>query len=66
MIQPRYKWLTLNEAAAILKKTVAALRRMIQRKMVRGRRGVIEAQFPGVLARKFGGRWRVCLSDVWA
>ena len=60
-----YHWRSLAEAAHRLAKSEPALRRMIQRNVKRGPKGILEAQFNHIVARKFGGRWRVSLSEVW-
>jgi hypothetical protein len=45
--------------------TAAALRRTIERRARRADDGVLEADFDGIRARKFAGRWRVSLGPGW-
>lgn len=62
--QPR-GWLSVKAAAEFLDMSPDALRRSIERHVVRGPDGALEANIDGVRARKFGGRWRVKLSAAW-
>jgi len=64
-IQTKYNWITLAEAASVLRKSAAALRKMIQRNVSMGPKGVLEARLTGFLARKFQGRWLVSLTKEW-
>ncbi len=61
--QGNYHWKPLADAARHLTKTAAGLRRMIQRNAKRGPKGIWEARFNNIVARKFGGRWLVSLPD---
>jgi len=61
----RRNWLSLIEAARILGTTATALRRKFERNVQRATDGVIEAIIDGVHGRKFGGRWKVALSENW-
>ncbi|WP_437588988.1 hypothetical protein [Sorangium sp. So ce1000] len=58
-------WVCIRTAAEFLGKSPDALRRSIERHVVRGPDGALEANIDGVRARKFAGRWRVKLSAAW-
>lgn len=58
-------WVSINTAAEFLGMSPDALRRSIERHIVRGPDGTHEANLDGVRARKFAGRWRVKLSAAW-
>jgi hypothetical protein len=52
-------------AAAILDTNPTTFRRHLERNVVRLDDGSVEARVDGIVARKFGGRWRVLLGDRW-
>ena len=58
-------WMSLLEAAHILGTTATALRKKFERKVQKAADGVIEVIIDGVHGRKFGGRWKVALSENW-
>jgi hypothetical protein len=59
-------WLSIEGAAAILAETPSGLRRKLERaKPIRGADGVVEVNLAGLVARKFGKRWKVRLSPEW-
>lgn len=58
-------WVCIRTAAEFLGTSPDALRRSIERHVVRGPDGVLEANINGVRARKFGRLWRVKLGDAW-
>jgi hypothetical protein len=60
------RWTALRGAALVLDVSPAALRKRCERNARLGADGVIEAQFDGVCARTFGGRWRVQLGEAWS
>ena len=55
----------MASAAAVLDETPEALRKKFERAQRRGPDGVTEAEVSGVLARKFGRRWKVRLGPAW-
>lgn len=55
---------SLARAAASLGTSVAALRRLIQRR-ARVVRGLLEARFDGIRAWKRGRKWAVVLGSAW-
>ena len=59
------RWYALNEAAAILSLSPAALRKQLERRAHRVADGGVEAHVDGVRARKYANRWRVSFSSAW-
>lgn len=57
-------WISLLKAADHLAESPASLRKKLERAAVL-RDGMIEAELPGLRARKFGKLWKVRLSDGW-
>lgn len=64
-VSPNPTWLSLPKAAQHLDLSPAALRRRLERSAKLGKDGAVEARVSGVLARKFGDRWRVLFSPEW-
>jgi hypothetical protein len=58
-------WLGTVEAAAILGVRELTLRRSLERNARRLTDGSIVAKIDGVVARRFGRRWRVMLDALW-
>jgi hypothetical protein len=58
-------WVSIKTAAEFLDMSPNALRRSIERHVVRAPDGGMEANIDGVRARKLAGRWRVKLSAAW-
>jgi hypothetical protein len=58
------RWVTLVVAADSLDMAATALRRTIERRARLATDGVLEADFDGIRARKFAGRWRVNLGPA--
>jgi hypothetical protein len=61
----RARWMSVQDAAAILSVPVLTLRRAIERAARRSRDGSVEACVDGVHARRFGRRWRLWLDAAW-
>jgi len=59
------RWLSVDQAAAILGVPALALRRALQRSARRCPDGSTHAHIDGVHARRFGRRWRVWLDSAW-
>lgn len=59
------RWMSVDEAARILGVTIITLRRALERAARRKPDGCIEAAVDGLVARRFGRRWRVHLAPGW-
>ena len=59
------RWYSLRDAAVILGLSADALRKQLERHVIRAKDGGIEARLDGIRARKFANRWRVSFSDAW-
>lgn len=60
------RWFALRDAATVLGLSAEALRKKLERSNpCLGADGVLEARLDGVVARKFGGCWRVALGAGW-
>jgi len=59
------QWMSVAEAAAIVRYDAVSLRRAIARHARKNADGAIEAAFDGIVARKIGNTWRVWLSPAW-
>jgi hypothetical protein len=59
------RWYPLREAAVALGVSPDALRKQLERHVMRGKDGLVEARVDGVRARKFANRWRVSFGDAW-
>lgn len=59
------RWMSVEEAAAILGVPTVTLRRSIERNARKYDQGVVEARADGWISRKLGRRWRVLLDDGW-
>ena len=57
--------MSLARAAAHLDETPAALRRRIERALQMMPDGTVQADLPGIRARKLGKLWKVHLADGW-
>ena len=62
---PPARWTSVDVAAEFLGTTATALRRTLERRVLRAADGGIEANGDGVRARKFGRLWRVQFSASW-
>ena len=59
------RWMNVSDAAEVLGLEAVSLRRALERNARRATDGAIEARIDGVVGRKFGRLWRVCLADGW-
>ncbi len=59
------RWYPLREAAVILGLSPDALRKQLERNVIRARDGGTEALVDGVRARKFANRWRISFGEAW-
>jgi hypothetical protein len=59
------RWYPLRDAAATLGVSPDALRKQLERNVMRAKDGGTEAQIDGIRARKFANRWRVSFGEAW-
>jgi hypothetical protein len=60
------RWMSVEDAAAILGIPTISLRRTIERNAKKTGDGSVEARVDGIVAKKCGGRlWRVFLDARW-
>ncbi len=62
---PDAAWMSIEEAAGVLRVPTVTFRRAIERSARRTADGSVEARVDGVRARKFGRLWRVWLDPGW-
>jgi len=59
------RWFPLRDAASTLGVSADALRKQLERNVVRAKDGGTEARIDGIRARKFANRWRVSFGEAW-
>jgi len=59
------RWYPLRDAAVTLGVSADALRKQLERNVMRTKDGGTEAQIDGIRARKFANRWRVSFGEAW-